>query len=294
MLKLGEYCEEDAKLISKHLKNAGMKVELKAFIDSSIETKYYLLGRLSELKGKTENIDEFERYFRVAQSLLDKGVKPEEFEEKFLLEIDPLMSEKRSLLTGQIEEFKKNHEANSDDDDEERPLTDILLRLKEILEASKIIDFVDDAFQRNDIKIEESSVQIEDPLLRIPVSSVGSIPDSSLSRSTLSLNLEKTYGVYIDEFSAALEEEIEDDFREAFPDECLKIMAMGFLMKDMVEEPGRGKTEIDDFAERCQMQFEKNGNQLDIDGRDVAEDLAKILEKNGVLKIKGNIIKWKA
>jgi hypothetical protein len=297
MFKLGEYCEEDAKSIVKHLKNAGMKVELKASIDSSIDTEYYLLGRLSELKGKADRIDEFERYFRIAQSLLERGVKLEEFEDQFLLEIDPSINEKRGQLTGLIEDLEKSGEPDSEGDDEdgkEELLKSIGSLLREISTASNVLSFIDDAFQRNDIKLGESSPQIEDPLLRIPMSSEDSFSDSELCRSTLSLNLEKIYGIYIDEFSATLENEIEDDFRESFPDEFLKIMAMGFLMRDLVEESGRGKMEIDDFAGRCQIQLENSGDNLNIDGRDVAEDLAKALEKNGVLKIKGNIIKWKA
>jgi hypothetical protein len=61
-----------------------------------------------------------------------------------------------------------------------------------------------------------------------------------------------------------------------------------------VERPSPGKIDIDAFAERCDMELEDKGNILEIDGTDVAEDIARVLEKNGVIKIKGDMIKWKA
>jgi hypothetical protein len=35
-------------------------------------------------------------------------------------------------------------------------------------------------------------------------------------------------------------------------------------------------------------------NVLSIDGSQVAEEIARSLEKKGILKMKGNMIKWKA
>jgi len=37
----------------------------------------------------------------------------------------------------------------------------------------------------------------------------------------------------------------------------------------------------------------KTREHPEIDGTDVAEDIARVLEKNGVIKIKGDMIKWK-
>ena len=39
--------------------------------------------------------------------------------------------------------------------------------------------------------------------------------------------------------------------------------------------------------------MEKEGNMLDIDGSLAAEELARSLEKNGIIKAKGDIIKWR-
>jgi hypothetical protein len=51
---------------------------------------------------------------------------------------------------------------------------------------------------------------------------------------------------------------------------------------------------MDVFAERCDLELEREGNIVSIDGTNVAEEIARVLEKNGVIKIKGDMIKWKA
>ena len=47
------------------------------------------------------------------------------------------------------------------------------------------------------------------------------------------------------------------------------------------------------FSERCEFQMEDNGNLLDVSGRSAAEELARSLEKNDIIKVKGESIKWK-
>jgi hypothetical protein len=50
---------------------------------------------------------------------------------------------------------------------------------------------------------------------------------------------------------------------------------------------------MESFAERCDLELENQGNILAIDGTDVAEEIARVLEKNGVIKVKGDMIKWR-
>jgi hypothetical protein len=47
------------------------------------------------------------------------------------------------------------------------------------------------------------------------------------------------------------------------------------------------------FQERCQFEMENKGDLLEIDGSIAALELARSLEKNGVLKVKGDSVKWK-
>ena len=50
---------------------------------------------------------------------------------------------------------------------------------------------------------------------------------------------------------------------------------------------------MDEFAEKCAKEFDNNGNIIIADFQEMAAELSRILEKNGVIKIKGNAMKWK-
>jgi len=49
-----------------------------------------------------------------------------------------------------------------------------------------------------------------------------------------------------------------------------------------------------EFAEECTMTLEDESSVLNVYGEDVAEDLARVLEKSGVVKWKGDMLKWKS
>jgi hypothetical protein len=54
MFKLGEYYEDEAKVIAEYLKDAGMKVDIRTFTASRLELFDYLEGRMSEIKEEIE------------------------------------------------------------------------------------------------------------------------------------------------------------------------------------------------------------------------------------------------
>jgi len=76
----------------------------------------------------------------------------------------------------------------------------------------------------------------------------------------------------------------------------LSIAALGLLIEELVENPSEGKIDMESFAdERCVLEFQmgKEGTSMTIDASWAAEEIAKVLEKNDVIKIKGDTIKWK-
>jgi uncharacterized protein YhdP len=70
------------------------------------------------------------------------------------------------------------------------------------------------------------------------------------------------------------------------------LVFLGKLISDLTE-PSPGKMDMKAFSERCEFQMEKNGDLLEIDGSRAAGELARSLEKNGIIKVKGDSIKWK-
>ncbi len=293
MLKLGEYYEYEAKAIVNYLKDAGIKVEQRIVLSAETTENEYLEGRLSELKGEIEDIEVYERYLSALKSAFAHGATPDDFKERYLTELDPSFAEKRNLLNslenpgGLFEEERATACKNAED-----LLGDLTLgNLAEWIVAS---EFAAETLSRNNV---EQGVEIgdllNDPILRISIDSEDYEGDMPIKR-TLSVEFDKQYDLYIDEFTSPLFEELDEEFQESYPEEFLRIMALGILITDLVEDSPLGKIDLGTFAERCEMDLETEGDILSIDGTDVAEDIARVLEKNGIIKMKGDTIKWKS
>ena len=67
---------------------------------------------------------------------------------------------------------------------------------------------------------------------------------------------------------------------------------MGLVSMGVINAAEKGKMDIVEFADLCN--FESGDRwHLSIDGSMVAEEIARSFEKMGMLKMKGNTIKWK-
>jgi hypothetical protein len=294
MFKLGEYDEGEIKPIVNYLRDAGIKVEQKTCLYAIPDTAEYLEGRLSELRGEMKDIETYERYLEALRTALAKGATPDDLRDKFYYELDPVWAEKER----QVEQIFKNPSDLSDEEKEaaRKRLDEIMgeLKVDNVVKMSKAYNFAITTLSRNEIGPDQYlGDRLTDPILRIEVN-----PDeyegNKLLKRTFFVELGKQYELYIDEFSAPLFDELDEEFEDSYPEEFFKIRALGILIKHLVERPSPGKIDRDAFAERCDVELEKEGNILEIDGTDVAEDIARVLEKNGVIKIKGDIIKWKA
>lgn len=293
MFKLGEYYEGETKPIMNYLKDAGMKVEQKIYLNAMTETSEYLEGRLSELRGQIKDIETYERYLSALKTVLAKGATPDDLRDRFYSELDPAFAEKER----QIEEIFENPFALSDEEKEvaRKKLDDLMgeIKVDNILEMAKAYDFAVTTLSRNEIGPgQEAGSRLDDPILRIRVDPE-EYEGHKLLKQTFFVDLEKQYELYIDEFSAPLFDEIDEEFEESYPEEFFKIRSLGILIRHLAEEASPGKIGMEAFAERCDLELENEGNILSIDGTDVAEEIARVLEKNGVIKIKGDMIKWK-
>jgi len=74
----------------------------------------------------------------------------------------------------------------------------------------------------------------------------------------------------------------------------MSICALSFRKADLRPERAvTGKVDMQAFRERCEFEMEKGGDLLEIDGSSAAQELARSLEKNGIIKVKGDSVKWK-
>ena len=280
MFKVGEYYEEDAKIVAGYLKDAGFKVDMRGMVLALTDYSASLQGKLSLVKEKTE-IQKREEYLSALKNALEKGANAETFEDLFLEEVVPGWKEN-------LAKFRLINESEAKGDEESQ---DSLARIW--AECIVAVDFAQKVIDLNEIEF-GSPVEglLDDPLISIPVGVDYPDMDDPLIIKRMDVDLVKKYEITIDEFSASFFDEIDDEFKDEFGDEFLRIRSLGLIMRHVMDVAEKGKMDMEDFAELCYIEFGERW-RMSIDGSEVAEEIAMSLEKNGMLKMKGNSIKWK-
>ncbi len=290
MFNLGEYDEDEAKEIRTFLSDAGIRVELKTSLVIFEEQTCSLHGRLSELRSLTKDMDDYERYLTVLKSVLPRSTTEEEFEELFMEELDPTMTEKRN----KIQALSQDPDSLSEVEKESLSFnsTEWLGFLLRSNEAKK---FAMSVLSLNDIKIGEPlDNKLEDPLLEIPVDASKYDQEPEQLKTTIEFHLEKSVGVYADEFTTPLSSELDEEFCDLYPEEYESLRALGLLIEKLATSPTSRKMDFGEFIENCSMLLKDDDGDVLIDGKKVAEELAKVLEKSDVVKLKGDKVKWKS
>lgn len=280
MFKVGEYCEEDAMHLASHLKDAGIKVDVKGLVKARSEFMAFLQGKASELRERGKITERHESFISAMKVALEKASDDDDLRDQYLTELDPDWKAKRERLNE-----KDLEEAD------EKTREELFASLAFFIVA---LDFANNLIDLNGIKTGVPvGDKLNDPVISIRVDPQEIDPEDPLLKERLEVDLEKIYEVSIDESSSALFRDIDEDFQEEYYQEYLMIMALGAMIEDLVECQEKGKMDIDDFAEMCILDI---GERLtvSIDASMVAEEIARSLEKRGILKIKGNTIKWKS
>jgi len=286
MFKLGEYDLDEARDIADYLRDAGLKVDIRTFTDCQIELFHYLEGKMSEIK---EEIDEkrfgrYARYMDAFRKVLAEGATAENYSDKLELELDPQVKEKRKIFGEMLEGRYSDEEREA----KSREYPDLMWELMDVSNARSFVDMV---LERNDIQIGELlGVRLDDPIVRIFADDEDD--ESRLARTTTVFTVDPRAEVFVDEFTAIFSEEIDEEFEEEYHEEYARLFFLGKLISELAE-PSSGKVDMEAFAKRCEFQMENRGNLLEIDGSRAAEELARSLEKNGIIKVKGDSIKWR-
>ncbi|MFZ3147859.1 MAG: hypothetical protein WA137_02330 [Methanothrix sp.] len=289
MFYLGEYDEETAKEIKSYLDKAGLKVETRSCLEMEEETTYTIKDNLSAIKELIEDCSQFERYLSALRSVLPQAT-PENFGDLFLKELDPPMMEKRDKILA----LSVNPESLSPEDRESLKFGSEEW-MNNALSISRARTFSDMVIALNDIKIGETvENKLDDPVLEIRVD-----PDDFETRPEkmncdIDFYLEKSVNIFVDEFTTPLASDLNDEFWDEYPSEAQSLKVLGLLIEKLATSPTSRKMDFAEFAEECNMTLEDEGSVLNVYGEDVAEELARVLEKSGVVKWKGDKLKWKS
>jgi hypothetical protein len=291
MFNLGEYDEEEAKEIRTFLIDAGIRVELKPSIVVMEEQTSSLHGRQSLLKDVAKDMSEYEGYLSVLKSVLSRSTTEEEFDEFFMEELDPTMTEKRAKIMA----LSENPDSLSEAEKESLEFNSTEW-MGFLLKSGTARIFVDSVLSLNDIKIGEPvGDKLDDPLLDVPVNSSDYDPKPEQFKTTIEFHLEKAVGIYADEFTTPLSSELDEEFSDLYPEEYQNLRVLGLLIEKLATSPTSRKMDFREFIENCTMRLkDEDGDDLLIDGKKVAEELAKVLEKSDVVKVKGDKVKWKS
>jgi hypothetical protein len=291
MFNLGEYDEEEAKEIRTFLIDAGIRVELKPSIVVMEEQTSSLHGRQSLLKDVAKDMSEYEGYLSVLKSVLSRSTTEEEFDEFFMEELDPTMTEKRAKIMA----LSENPDSLSEAEKESLEFNSTEW-MGFLLKSGTARIFVDSVLSLNEIKIGEPvGDKLDDPLLDVPVNSSDYDPKPEQFKTTIEFHLEKAVGIYADEFTTPLSSELDEEFSDLYPEEYQNLRVLGLLIEKLATSPTSRKMDFGEFIENCSMRLkDEDGDDLLIDGKEVAEELAKVLEKSDVVKVKGDKVKWKS
>ncbi|HII06737.1 MAG TPA: hypothetical protein HA349_05325 [Methanotrichaceae archaeon] len=290
MFKLGEYDEVAAAEIAAYLKKAGVRVELKPSICAFMESAVYMEGRLSQLKERIEDFEIYDRYIEALKAVLAEGVVAEDFTERYLSILDPSWKEKK----GEMAEFLEDGSVISEgEDDSPEEMVD---RAADLLEKLDALQFMGTALELNEIEIgEDPRDELGDDLVfRIPVDPDEYDPDDELIKPILAVHLDKRVIVRLDEMTTPLAKDVDDEFADEYTEEYFMISSIGMTIERLLDPPGdSNKIDFADFSEICVFEEDMEDFVMMIDGTAVAEEIARVLKKDGVIKIKGDKITWK-
>lgn len=162
------------------------------------------------------------------------------------------------------------------------------------LSISKARSFARMVFDLNGIKIGEPlDNKLDDPVIEITIDLDDFETCPEQAKCNVDFYLDKTVVIFIDEFTTPLASDLDDEFWDEYPSEAQRLKSLGLLIEKLAMSPSSRKMDFADFVEECNISLEDDGSVLNVYGDDVADYLARTLEKSGVLKRKGDRIKWK-
>ncbi len=288
MFTLGEYGEVEASEIADHLKRAGLRVDLKPSISAFAETAAYMEGRASQLRERVDEFGIYDRYMEAIKAALAEGVEAEAFTDRYLSLLDPSWRGKMDEIASLLKDGSVTP-ADGESDQE------MMNRTVELLEKLEALQFLDAALELNEVEGPPGGDLGADPLIRIAVDPEESDVEDDLLKSVLAVRLEKIVEVRLDEMTTPMLKNVGDEFAEEFAEEYYKIFAMAMTVERLLSPPeDSNKIDLDDFRESLVFEEDMEDFVLMVDGTEVAEELARTLKKEGVIKIKGDRIAWKS
>ncbi len=299
-IHVGTFDEDTAEKVAEDLRKAGIKVELRHFIDLDMEGSYYIEGKLSELKEKfgeifSGGLKKIEEHFSKARKIFQDGMKTKEFEEKFLDEIMPerkKFDEIRKIMKEKIkEQGKKKIEDIFDEIAKEVGKERMDEYMHHFVDEMHYMNFFHSLLEKNGIKYEGDVMRgeiAEDPFIKLYV--------EASDEEAEKYKLEYEYRAFVNKKADVYASLIDIIFEVRRLEELVNkkrgyahLLFMADLMMRFLDSI-EGKKDIDAFIEDMRGIEEEDGKIFV--SRGAINEILKALEKAELIKVKkGKIIR---
>ena len=160
--------------------------------------------------------------------------------------------------------------------------------------TSRAITFAKMILSKNDLKPgEQVDGKLDDPIIEVIVDPEDYETKPDQLKCDIEFHLDKSITVFVDELTTPLAGDMKEEFWDEYPSEAQRIKILGLMIEKLAKAPSSRKMSFDEFTEECSLSFDDEDSTLSVDGTDASEELAKVLEKGGFLKRKGDKIKWR-
>lgn len=244
---------EEAIKIASRLREIGARVEIRDWIDWEVDEIHAVRGRMSELKSRGLNLEEWEKRIEVIREILKKGIKREDFEEEFVKRMYPELENIEDL-----QEF-----------------ADKLMNLRTAMRE------IETFLAINNIKIGESSDVPEDPELVLEV-------EEGKGRGMIKVSFYPVTDVYVDVLSVlgADFEKTAAEFEDIVLASVLEII--GEIVSEVEEH---GKMDLESLSKLSSGMIEGSEWDFVIDCSEIFENIIRSLEKAGIFRVSGNFVR---
>ncbi|MCD6572884.1 MAG: hypothetical protein J7K95_02165 [Thermoplasmata archaeon] len=290
-LYIGSFDEDEVNEVVEDLRKAGVRSELRHALNIEISEKYYLEGKISELKEKYKErkrvmkvIEGIEDYFEKARQIMKDGIETKEFEENFLNLVIPERKE--------FEEMKKEMEKEKDLD---KAYSELLKKfgeektdefIDEIMYEFKLTSFFHSLLEKNGIEYREGKMYgkiAEDPYVKIYLE--GDTPKDLPHE--MKVFIHKNVDLYANLLDVIYEtnriEKLAEEKKEYTP----LLFAATIVAKIM--DKIQNKMEAEELIQKS-MHFKENGDEI-ILSEDAVKEIIKMLEKAEIIRVKkGKVI----
>ena len=281
-IRLGRYEHDDAMELASWLEKSKIRCEVKSCIDWGIRERYYVKGRLSELRSFGKEVEEWEKYIQITRKLLMKPVEVKEFEEKLLSEVNP---ERHAFI-------KKCREIMGDKVDfsklEKVGITAYTF-VEEFWAEHNFILEVFDMLRMNSIEVNDiiKGELPEDPQLIVELKEY-----RDGVKTLYELELFRVWEVYVDTLS--ITGNFDEEFKVRYWDEFILLASAASMISSYISFLSKKQESSIDELKNLEKGY-IGGEAIDvaIEADGLTEEIVKALKEAGLVSRRGDTVIWK-